>query len=91
MRHILSNALIQHQTPNTKHQTLETNIHMKIPVVELSDCILCGVCVEACPQVFRLNEAGYIEVIDLTDYPEKDVNEAVKHCPADCIYWQEER
>jgi ferredoxin len=63
---------------------------MKIPVVELSDCRLCSVCVEACPEVFRLNEAGYIEVIDLADYPEKDVNEAIKHCPADCIYWHEE-
>ena len=63
---------------------------MKIPVVELSDCILCGVCVEACPEVFKLNEAGYIEVIELADYPEKDVNEALKNCPADCIYWQEE-
>ena len=63
---------------------------MKIPVVELSDCILCGVCVEACPEVFKLNEAGYIEVIESADYPEKDVNEALKNCPADCIYWQEE-
>lgn len=63
---------------------------MKIPVVELSDCILCGVCVESCAEVFRLNEAGYIEVVDLTDYPEKDVQEAIKNCPADCIYWQEE-
>jgi len=51
---------------------------------------LCGVCVEACPAVFRLNAAGYIEVADLSDYPQKDVDEAIKHCPADCIYWQEE-
>jgi ferredoxin len=63
---------------------------MKIPVVELSDCILCGVCVEACPEVFRMNAAGYIEVMDLAAYPEKEVNEAIKHCPADCIDWQEE-
>ena len=63
---------------------------MKVPVVELSDCILCGVCLESCPGVFRMNAAGYIEVIDLADYPEKEVNEAIKNCPADCIYWQEE-
>jgi ferredoxin len=63
---------------------------MKIPVVELSDCIVCGVCVEACPEVFRLNEAGYIEVRDLASLPEKEVNEAIKNCPADCIRWQEE-
>ena len=65
---------------------------MKIPIVELSDCIVCGVCVEACPEVFRLNNAGYIEVIDLDldEYPKAEVNEALKNCPADCIYWQEE-
>jgi len=63
---------------------------MKIPIVELSDCIVCGVCVEACPEVFRLNDAGYIEVRDLENFPEKEVDEAIKHCPADCIFWQKE-
>jgi ferredoxin len=62
---------------------------MKIPVVELSDCILCEVCVEVCPLVFKHNDAGYIEVADITDYPETEVEEAIKHCPADCIHWAE--
>ena len=61
---------------------------MKAPVVELSECIVCGVCVETCPQVFRLNDAGYIEVIELAVYPEAEVNEAIKYCPVDCIHWQ---
>ncbi|MCK4984072.1 MAG: ferredoxin, partial [Desulfobacterales bacterium] len=30
---------------------------MNVPIVELSECIVCGVCVETCPQVFRLNDA----------------------------------
>lgn len=60
---------------------------MKIPDVNLSDCILCEVCREACPQVFKLNDAGYIEVIDLDTYPEEDVDEAIKNCPASCIRW----
>ena len=63
---------------------------MQIPVVELSDCIVCGVCVEACPEVFKLNEAGYIEVIELKRYPPEDVNAAIKNCPTNCISWQEE-
>lgn len=63
---------------------------MKIPVVELSDCIVCGVCAEACPCVFRINAAGYVEVIDQEHYPEDEVGEAIKHCPTDCIYWEEE-
>ncbi len=62
---------------------------MKIPVVELSDCILCGVCESVCPSVFRLNEAGYIEVIERSSYPEIEVDEAIKNCPTDCISWEE--
>ena len=60
---------------------------MRRPVVELSDCIHCEVCVEACPAVFRQNEAGYIEVLDLSDYPASEVDEAIRDCPADCIRW----
>jgi ferredoxin len=63
---------------------------MKRPVVELSDCIRCDVCVEACPRVFRMNDAGYVEVMDLDAYPEEEVNEAVKNCPADCIRWEDD-
>ena len=60
---------------------------MKVPVVELSDCILCEVCADVCPSVFRMNDTGYVEVIDLSEYPEDDVNEAIKNCPAECISW----
>ena len=62
---------------------------MKIPVVDLSECILCGVCQDVCPQVFRLNDAGFVEVADLSDYPEAEVDEAVRNCPTDCISWEE--
>ena len=62
---------------------------MKIPEIELSDCILCEVCVEVCPSVFRMNDAGYIEVADLSAYPATEVEEAIKNCPVDCIYWAE--
>ena len=63
---------------------------MKRPVVELSECIHCDVCVEACPAVFRLNQAGYIEVVDLDAYPGEEVDDAIRNCPADCIRWVEE-
>ena len=63
---------------------------MKRPVVELSDCIHCEVCVEACPAVFRCNQAGYIEVADLDAYPADEVDDAIRNCPADCIRWEEE-
>jgi ferredoxin len=63
---------------------------LKRPIVELSDCIRCEVCVAACPAAFRMNDAGFVEVIDLSDYPEDEVNEAIRDCPADCIRWEEE-
>lgn len=62
---------------------------MKRPVVELSDCTRCGVCVEVCPEVFIMNEAGYIAVADLECYPEREVDEAIKNCPENCIFWEE--
>ncbi len=61
----------------------------RVPVVELDACILCGVCVEVCPGVFRENDSGYIEVAELSDYPETEVDEAIKNCPRDCIHWEE--
>jgi ferredoxin len=60
---------------------------MKVPVVELSACIVCEICVEDCPEVFRMNDAGYVEVIDMPSYPEAAVDEVIKNCPADCIFW----
>ena len=63
---------------------------MKIPVVDLSRCSVCGACIEVCPFVFRLNDVGYIEIIEMTSYPETEVDEAIKYCPEDCICWEEE-
>jgi ferredoxin len=43
------------------------------------------------PEVFRKNEeTGLMEVIELPAYSEEDVDEAIKNCPEDCIYWEEE-
>lgn len=62
---------------------------MKIPVIELADCIRCGVCVSVCPSVFLFNDAaGYVSVVDMAQYPETEVDEAIKNCPTDCIKWE---
>ena len=55
--------------------------------VDLSDCKLCEVCVAACPDVFRINDAGYVEVADMDEYPQEEVEDAMKNCPTDCIRW----
>ena len=62
---------------------------MRIPVIDLGECSECDACIELCPAVFRRNDTGLIEVIDLPDYPEEEVDEGIKNCPCDCIYWDE--
>ncbi|MBF0467296.1 MAG: ferredoxin [Desulfamplus sp.] len=41
---------------------------MKTPVIDISECVLCDICVELCPDIFIKNQAGYIEVSD--SFPE---------------------
>ncbi|CAB5139205.1 hypothetical protein D3OALGA1CA_3753 [Olavius algarvensis associated proteobacterium Delta 3] len=60
----------------------------KRPSVDLSQCNLCLACVEVYPQVFRLNEAGFVEIIEQSEYPEDEVEDAIKYCPEDCILWE---
>lgn len=62
---------------------------MKIPVVDIGTCTLCMGCVELCPEVFELNQAGYIAVVELDCYPQAAVDEAIKYCPENCIGWED--
>ncbi len=63
---------------------------MKIPSVDIGACSLCEGCVAVCPAVFFINHMGYIDVVKMAEYPEPLVDEAIKYCPEDCIYWEEE-
>lgn len=63
---------------------------MKTPTIDLSLCTLCELCTEVAPSVFKLNQAGYIEVANLPEYPEEEVNEVIRNCPGDCVSWTEE-
>ncbi|HCY84730.1 MAG TPA: ferredoxin [Desulfobacteraceae bacterium] len=62
---------------------------MKRPVLDMAECILCEVCIDLAPHAFQINDAGFVEVLDLKDYSDDDINEAVKNCPKDCITWEE--
>lgn len=81
----LANALNSAAESETR---LKGNPSVTEPEVELSDCIRCGVCEEACPEVFVIRDAGYVQVIELEEYPKNCVDEAIKNCPADCISWK---
>nr|NJM03522.1 ferredoxin [Desulfobacula sp.] len=58
------------------------------PVIDLECCILCEICVELAPHTFKINDAGYVEVLDRDDYADQDIREAVKNCPRHCISWE---
>lgn len=64
---------------------------MRKPDIDIGACTLCLGCVELCPAVFLYNDAGYIEIVELEQYPENDVDETIKFCPEDCISWIEEQ
>lgn len=63
----------------------------KRPVIDKGRCTLCFGCLEVAPTVFSYNKSlNYIVVSDLHGYPEDDVDEAIKNCPADCIEWEQD-
>jgi ferredoxin len=43
--------------------------------------------VAVCPSVFFINGSKMIEITEMDIYPEAEVNEAIKYCPEDCIFW----
>jgi len=60
------------------------------PSIDLGACSKCGGCIEVAPEIFQFNEAaGYLEVRELDSYDKELVDEAIKNCPEDCIYWEE--
>ena len=63
---------------------------MKRPVIDLEACILCEICVELAPHAFEINDSGFVQVLELDDYGDENIHEAVKNCPKDCIAWEED-
>jgi len=61
---------------------------MKKPFIDLAECILCEICVDLAPQAFQINDSGFIQVLDLEDYSDPSIQEAIKNCPKDCIIWE---
>lgn len=59
------------------------------PAIDLGRCSDCRGCIEIAPSVFQHNPAtGLMEVVELVEYPVALVDEAIKNCPEDCIFWE---
>jgi ferredoxin len=56
-------------------------------VVDKSGCIACGLCVETCPEVFRIGEDGLAEayVDSVPKEAEGSASEAREGCPVSVI------
>lgn len=63
---------------------------MKILYIDIGRCSECKGCIEIAPDLFRYNEiTGFMEAVDLEQYDEKLVMEAIKNCPKKCIHFEE--
>jgi ferredoxin len=62
----------------------------RVPVLDMSRCSECESCIELHPELFRRNpETDGIEIMDLPEYPEEKIQEAINCCPRDCIAWED--
>ena len=61
----------------------------KVPVVNESLCIGCGLCESIYPKIFKLGEDFKAEVIGECE-DEKKCQEAIDSCPVDAISWESE-
>jgi ferredoxin len=61
---------------------------LKEPDIDLAGCVACQGCEALAPEVFRLNPAGYMEVVEHDRYPKPLIEEAIAKCPKDCLGWR---
>ncbi len=58
------------------------------PFVDQDVCISCRLCVEAVPEVFRMNEDDLAEVYNPFGASETEIQGAIDGCPVNCISWE---
>lgn len=52
------------------------------------ECIACGLCVEVCPEVFKMSDSGEIAEVIVDEVPDANQDscrEAADGCPVDAI------
>ncbi len=66
----------------------QTAVEPEFPVIDIGRCILCLGCAAIAPDIFFIDEnTGKMSVANVAVYPKALIDEAIKNCPKDCIYW----
>jgi len=52
--------------------------------IDESKCVGCGLCANACPDCFELNDSG-MAVVKNPECPNCDVNDVASQCPVEAI------
>ena len=54
------------------------------PIIK-GKCIWCGLCANLYPDVFKMNNSGTVDVIDIPEYDAELVTNAINGCPVGAI------
>jgi ferredoxin len=54
-------------------------------VIDVDECLGCETCVELCPEVFKMDDAGEKAVVIDPDSTLECVEEAIDSCPVEAI------
>ena len=77
----------EHAPPESEPMS-PIQILKKNPAIDLAECTDCESCISLLPDIFKRNqETGCIEVVELSDYPEAEIEQVMSMCPGDCITW----
>jgi ferredoxin len=61
----------------------------RIPEVDISTCIGCGVCAEIAPATFDMDRERLARVLNPDGDPEEVIQKAIDDCPVAAISWQQ--
>lgn len=73
------------------HITNKGEQSMLYVTIETASCVGCGSCEAICPEVFTMNDHGVAHAVAETDHKHlADIKDAMKMCPANCIFVDED-
>ena len=61
----------------------------KVVYVDQNECTGCNLCVDTCPEVFRMTDNDVAEAFNPTGADESKIQECIDNCAVTCIHWKE--